>query len=146
VNVGEPAVDYGAPDWLATLIITGAGALLALAAAWIAAALAATESRPDLATLTAVGAVPRTRKRIVAAQAGTIAGIGAVVGVVSGYALGAAFVLFFRYRWPTPDPAWSLTFPWPWLLALLVGLPLLAVTAAWLVTRSRLVLTRRVAT
>ncbi|WP_187289419.1 FtsX-like permease family protein [Xylanimonas cellulosilytica] len=145
VGIGEPAVDYGSPDWLATLIIAGSGALLALAAAWIATALAATESRPDLATLTAVGAVPSTRKRIVAAQAGTVAGIGAFVGVLSGYPLGAAFVLFFRYRWTTPDLAWSLTFPWPWLLALLVGLPLLAVTAAWLATRSRLVLTRRIA-
>jgi putative ABC transport system permease protein len=145
VNVGQDEIDVGAANWLAVLIIAGSGALLALAAAWIAAALAATESRPDLATLTAVGAVPRTRKRIVAAQAGTIAGIGAVVGVLSGFPLGAAFVMYYRYQWDTPDPTWGLTFPWPWLLGLLVGLPLLAVTAAWLVTRGRLVLTRRIA-
>ncbi|QAY64647.1 hypothetical protein ET495_17200 [Xylanimonas allomyrinae] len=146
VTLGGDPVDYGAPDWLTTLLIVGAGALLALAAAWIAAALAATESRPDLATLAAVGATPRTRKRVVAAQAGTVAGIGAMLGVLSGYPLGAAFVLYERYRWATPRLTWALTFPWEMLLTLVVGLPLLAVAAAWLATRSRLVLTRRLET
>ncbi|GAB2452656.1 ABC transporter permease [Xylanimonas ulmi] len=149
VGVGGPPRELGAPQWLSTLIIAGSAGLLALAAAWIATALAATESRPDLATLAAVGAKPSTRKRLVAAQAGTIAGIGALVGAASGVALGAAFVLFERYRdargFGGPDPTWSVVVPWPVLAGLVVGLPLLAVTAAWLVTRSRLVLTHRTA-
>ncbi|GAA1731971.1 hypothetical protein GCM10009809_29230 [Isoptericola hypogeus] len=144
-GVGQPVQDIGAPQWLSTLLIVGSAGVLALAAAWIAAALAATESRPDLATLAAVGAAPTTRKRIVAAQAGTIVVIGSVLGAVSGIALGAAFVLFERYRYDVPDLRWTVEIPWPVLAALVVVLPLLAVAAAWLVTRSRLVLTRRLA-
>lgn len=143
--VGEQVQDYGAPQWLSRLLIVGSAGMLALAAAWIAAALAATESRPDLATLAAVGAAPTTRKRIVAAQAGTIVVIGSVLGAVSGIALGAAFVLFERFRWGTADLRWTVEVPWAVLGGMVVGLPLLAVLAAWLVTRSRLVLTRRVA-
>ncbi len=146
VSLGEEPYSYGSPDWLATLLILGAGLLLALAAAWIAAALAATESRPDLATLTAVGSPPSTRKRVVAAQAGTITVIGVVIGVASGVALGAAFVMNERFRYDQVDPTWEFAVPWLPVAALLVVLPLLAITAAWLVTRSRLTLTRRLAT
>lgn len=145
VTLGAGPSDYGSPQWLSTLLIVGSAGLLALAAAWIVAALAATESRPDLATLAAVGAAPSTRKRIVAAQAGTVAVIGSVLGGASGVVLGAAFVLFERFRYAEPDPRWTVEVPWPVLAATLVVLPLLAVAAAWLVTRSRLVLTRRLA-
>ncbi|SKC37855.1 ABC transporter permease [Krasilnikoviella flava] len=145
VSVGADPQPYGSPQWLSTLLILGSAGILALAAAWIVAALAATESRPDLATLAAVGAAPTTRKRIVAAQAGTVAVIGSVLGGASGVALGAAFVLFERFRYAEPDPRWTVEVPWPVLGATLVVLPSLAVTAAWLVTRSRLVLTRRLA-
>ncbi|MEU2201504.1 ABC transporter permease [Isoptericola sp. NPDC019482] len=145
VTVGAGPRDYGSPQWLSTLLIVGSAGLLALAAAWIVAALAAAESRPDLATLAAVGAAPTTRKRIVAAQAGTVAVLGSVLGGASGVVLGAAFVLFERFRYAEPDPRWTVEIPWPVLGATLVVLPLLAVAAAWLVTRSRLVLTRRLA-
>jgi len=144
-GVGEPVVDHGAPRWLSTLLIVGGAGILALAAAWIVAALAATESRPDLATLAAVGAAPTTRKRIVAAQAGTVAVIGSLLGGVAGIVLGAAFVMFERFRYDEPDPRWTVEVPWLVLGAMVVVLPLLAVAAAWLVTRSRLVLTRRLA-
>ena len=139
----DVAHHYGTPQWLVTLLILGSAVLLALAAAWIAAALAAAETRPDLATLTSVGATPSTRKRIVAAQAGTIATIGAVVGSVSGVALGAAFVLPHRIAGTAVDPTWTVAIPWAALGATLLVVPLLAVTASWLATRSGLVLTRR---
>jgi len=133
--------DYSA---LISTIIVGAAAVMALAAAWIAAALAATESRPDLTTLSAVGASPSTRKRIVAAQAGTIVVIGTVIGTASGIALGSAFVLNNRYgpEWG-PVISWSVSIPWLPLAALVIGLPLIALAAAWLVTRSRETLTHR---
>jgi len=143
VSVGAGPRDYGSPQWLSALLIVGSAGLLALAAAWIVAALAATESRPDLATLAAVGAAPTTRKRIVAAQAGTVAIIGSALGGASGIVLGTAFVLFERFRYDVPDPRWTVEVPWLLLGATLVVLPVLAVAAAWLVTRSRLVLTRR---
>ena len=142
---GDGSEHFADSSGLASMLIFGAGALLALAAAWIAAALAATESRPDLATLTAVGATPGTRKRLVAAQAGTIALLGAVVGAASGLALGAAFVLQRRHTWWGIDPTWEVTIPWAQLALFVVGLPALAVAAAWLVTRGRETLTRRLA-
>ncbi|MGF0117946.1 FtsX-like permease family protein [Promicromonospora sp. Marseille-Q5078] len=145
VAVGAGPRDFGSPQWLSALLIVGSAGLLALAATWIVAALAATESRPDLATLAAVGAAPTTRKRIVAAQAGTVAVIGSVLGGLSGIVLGAAFVMFERFRYAEPDPRWTVEVPWAVLGAMVVVLPLLAVGAAWLVTRSRLVLTRRLA-
>ena len=127
------------------MIIAGAGITLALAAAWISSALAATEARPDLATLTAVGAAPAARKRFVGAQAGVIAVIGTVLGAASGVALGAAFVLPNRYTPWGVDATWFVTIPWVPLSVILVGLPVLAVGAAWIVTRGRETLTRRVA-
>ncbi|WP_165350458.1 ABC transporter permease [Xylanimonas protaetiae] len=142
VGVAEPP--QLTSGWLTTLLILGGTGLLALAAAWIAAALAATEARPDLATLAAVGAAPTTRKRIVAAQAGTIVVIGAVLGLTSGIAVGAAFVLQSRFRY-LEDPTWSVVVPWLPIAVAVVALPLVAVGAAWLVTRGRLALTRRVA-
>ncbi|MFE7408488.1 FtsX-like permease family protein [Isoptericola sp. NPDC057559] len=146
VTLGHGVETYGSPQWLSATLIVGGAGILALAAAWIVAALAATESRPDLATLAAVGAAPTTRKRIVAAQAGTVAVIGTLLGGLSGIVLGAAFVMFERFRYDVPDPRWTVEVPWPLLGATMVVLPLLAVAAAWLVTRSRLVLTRRLAT
>ncbi|MEL7976703.1 ABC transporter permease [Isoptericola sp. F-RaC21] len=145
VSTGQGVQQYGSPQWLSSLLIVGGAGILALAAAWIVAALAATESRPDLATLAAVGAAPTTRKRIVAAQAGTVAVVGSVLGGLSGIVLGAAFVLFERFRYDVPDPRWTVEVPWAVLGATVVVLPLLAVSAAWLVTRSRLILTRRLA-
>ncbi|MBL0887679.1 FtsX-like permease family protein [Myceligenerans indicum] len=119
------------------------GGVVALVATWLAAALAAADSRADLATLTAAGASPATRRRLVAAQAAVVSVTGAVLGTGLGILTAWAFVLLERYRGDFPDPRWTLHVPWQWAGLLLVGLPLLAAGAAWLVTRSRLELTRR---
>lgn len=119
------------------------GAVVALIATWLAAALAAADSRADLATLTAVGASPATRRRLVAAQAAVVSVTGGVLGTGLGIVTAWAFVLLERYRGDFPDPRWVLTVPWHWVGLLLVGLPVLAAGAAWLVTRSRLEITRR---
>ncbi|WP_277210848.1 FtsX-like permease family protein [Isoptericola croceus] len=145
-EVATGVEEYGTPQWITSLAIIVSTGLLALAAAWIAAALAATEARPDLATLAAVGAPPRLRKRIVAAQAGTVAAIGSVLGALSGIALGAAFVLLRRHEQGTSDIRWTVEVPWATLGATVVGLVVVAVVVAWLVTRSREVITRRLAT
>ena len=46
--------------------------------------LALSDARPDLATLSAVGAAPRTRRRVAAAYALVIGFVGAVLGAVVG--------------------------------------------------------------
>ncbi|MGI5187772.1 FtsX-like permease family protein [Promicromonospora sp. CA-289599] len=128
------------------LLIALIAAAVALGVTWLAAGLAAAESRPDLATLEAVGATPRTRRTVVAAQAGAISVVGTVLGLGTGGVLGAALVRLMRsWEMASNAGAWTVEVPWLWLVGLAVTLPVLAVSAAWLVTRPRLLLTRRLA-
>jgi putative ABC transport system permease protein len=135
--------EFGTPQAAQVLLIGLVAGFVALAAVWMAAALAAAESRPDLATLAAVGASPGTRRGVAGAQAGVIAVTGTLLGLVTGPVLGIAFVLYKRYEWGEPDPAWLVEVPWLGIAGLVVALPLLGVASAWLVTRSRVDLTRR---
>ncbi|QOR69294.1 hypothetical protein IM660_11320 [Ruania alkalisoli] len=133
------------PDVSSTLLLLVAAAVVvAIAATALSVGLALADSRPDLATLAAVGASPRVRRRMTAAQAGVIAGIGTVVGVVSGVALGFVFT-----TWQQGDvytgTYWETVVPWEYLVLLLVALPALAIIGGWLFTRSRLPAIRRAA-
>ncbi|HEY0120075.1 MAG TPA: FtsX-like permease family protein, partial [Cellulomonas sp.] len=83
-----PRQDAGPVIWALVAVAIALG----LAATGVAVALAAAESRPDLATLGAVGAAPRMRRRIAAAQAGVLAVTGAVLGVVAGILLARVLV------------------------------------------------------
>jgi putative ABC transport system permease protein len=144
VEVEEP---YRSPTDLTTVFVVGAAALVALAATWIAVGLAAAESRADMATLAAVGAAPRTRRKVAGAQAGVIAATGVVLGSGVGALLGIVFVQVQAAagtRWP--DPSWQVVVPWGVLAAVVIGLPTTAAGAAALCTRSRLPLVRRIAT
>jgi len=127
------AGDYG-PGLLALLV---ASAVITLGAAGIATALAAVEGRPDQATLAAVGATPRVRKRLAAFQAAAVAGLGTAMGIVAGLLPGAAIVVV--------DPALRLLVPWTTLGVTLLAVPLLAMLAALALTRSRVPLERRLA-
>lgn len=126
------------------LILIGLALFVALAATGLSVGLAVADSRSDLAALAAVGASPRTRRRITAAQAGVIAGIGTVAGVVTGLLLGYVLGL-----WQSADQnygsTWQAVVPWWHIVLLLVALPLLAAAAGWLFTRSRLPAVRRMA-
>lgn len=124
---------YG-PGLLALLV---ASAVITLGAAGIATALAATEGRPDQATLAAVGATPRVRKLLASFQAATVAGLGTAMGIVAGFLPGAAIVVV--------DPAMRLLVPWTTLGVTLLAVPLLAMLAALALTRSRVPLERRLA-
>jgi putative ABC transport system permease protein len=109
--------------------------VVTLAAGAVAVGLATSEMRDDLSTLAAVGAGPRLRRRIAAAQAGLIVGIGALLGVAGGIAPAAGLVAFRR------DLEWHV--PWlPLVITVLVA-PALAVAATALLTRPRLILVRR---
>ncbi|MFG3440192.1 FtsX-like permease family protein [Nonomuraea sp. NPDC047897] len=126
-------------------------AVLALGGTFAATGLAAADMRRDLDTLSAVGAAPRTRRLVVATQAGFIAATGTLVGLVAGLVTGIALT------WPMtrhgaagggsvldPGPT-VVAVPWLPVAVGVVGLPILAALVAGLVTRTRLVVARRLA-
>ncbi|MBT2235724.1 FtsX-like permease family protein [Nonomuraea sp. NEAU-A123] len=131
-------------------ILLGVAMVLVLGGTFAATGLAAADMRRDLDTMSAVGAPSRSRRLVIAGQAGYIAGLGAVVGVVAGAVAGIAL------SWPMavgrqrggeafpfdPGPT-TVAVPWLFLVALVLGLPLLAALVAGLSARTRLVLARR---
>lgn len=141
-SVQEGFREYGRELLLVPLALA---LLVALVGTFTAVGLAAADARPDLATLSAVGADPGVRRRVGAAQAGAIAVPGAVLGVAGGIVGGWILVrlnssgtgYYAGYDWSYAVP------PLP-TLALLLGLPLLAVALGWLTVRSRLATPGRV--
>lgn len=125
-----------APHRTTILLLAAASAFVTLAATGIAVGLSAAESREDVALLAAVGAAPRVRRVLAAAQAGLISVLGTILGIPAGI-IPAAGVIGTH-----PD---SLRFVVPWgPLALGCVVAPLAVTAlAALATRSRLPMPRR---
>ncbi|QKG25915.1 FtsX-like permease family protein [Actinomadura verrucosospora] len=139
------------PPMLLALAI--AGAVLAFGGTMIATGLAAADARPDLATLAAIGARPRTRRALAMGQAGFVAVLGCWLGIAAGFVPGVAVarpltaVATIPAR-PDGTPAVpghgpTLDVPWPILLTVGVAVPLLAVLAAALFTRRGLPLTHR---
>ncbi|MEU8008251.1 FtsX-like permease family protein [Micromonospora parva] len=141
-------VEYGgAPRDISPLLLllAAAAGLITVGAAGIATALAAAEGRAELTTLAAVGAAPAVRRLLAICQAGVIAGLGSVLGIVAGLGT-AAIVLVSVNRqyagdWPVPDP-YPFLVPWP-TLGVLVLVPVVAMLGAGLFTRARLPIERR---
>jgi putative ABC transport system permease protein len=123
------------------------GGLAVLIGTLTATGLALADSRPDLATLAAVGARPRTRRVMASAQALVIGLLGAVTGVLVGLVPGIAVT------WPLTSTSWTsggqdshgpiIAVPWALLLGIGVAVPVIAALFAGGVVRSRLPLTRR---
>ncbi len=103
---------------------SAAGVLLALAVLAMTVGLIRSETAADLRTLAAAGASPGTRRMLTAVTAAALALLGALMGVAGAYAGQAAW---FRHdlsslgHWPAVD-----------LLVILVGLPVAAFAAGWL--------------
>lgn len=136
------ALDREAPSTLGTFWwVFGLALLLSLGGTLAATGLAAADLR-DLDIVSAVGGPPRTRRAILAAQAGFIAGIGALVGAAGGAVMGAASAVPLTRRGQPLDaldglgPA-ALAVPWAATALVVLGPPLLAALVAGLVTRSR---------
>ena len=73
------------------LLVLGAlGGVLMLGGTLTATFLALSDARPDLATLSAVGAAPRTRRGVAGSFALVVALVGALVGAVVGFIPGMA--------------------------------------------------------
>jgi len=100
------------------------GAALGLAIVAMAIGLIRGESTRDLQTLTATGAAPRTRRSLTATTAGALALLGVALGTAGAYlALAAGYRAELGKLTPLPAAH---------LAALLVGMPLAAALAGWL--------------
>jgi len=107
-------------------IATAAGALLALAILAMTVGLIRSESAGDLRTLTATGATSRTRRTLTGATAGALALLGAVLGVAGAYvALAATYFNDLDYLSRIPVLS---------LVLIVVGVPLTATAAGWLLS------------
>lgn len=125
--------DYGN---IAMLIVLGAAVVVTLLGTGISVALSAAEGRADLATLAAVGAQPGRRRRFAAAQAWLIGELGCLLGIGVGSLYGYTAHVAFGSPY--------LAVPWTTLAGIAVAVPLFAAILAWLLTRSRLPMIRRV--
>jgi putative ABC transport system permease protein len=105
-------------------IAIAAGALLALAILAMTVGLIRSESAGDLRTLTATGATSRIRRTLTAATAGALALLGALLGVAGAYvALTATYFDDLDYLGRVPAL---------YLVLMVVGVPLAATAAGWL--------------
>ncbi|MET7278826.1 FtsX-like permease family protein [Kribbella sp. NPDC005582] len=127
---------YQNPSGTILLWILIAAAVVTLLGVAISVSLSAAEGRADLATLAAVGASPRRRRNLAAAQAWFLGQLGCVLGVgvgaLYGYTAHAAF--------GSPH----FTVPWAEIGGTLIVVPAFAAALAWLLTRSRLPMVARI--
>jgi putative ABC transport system permease protein len=106
-------------------IATAAGALLALAILAMTVGLIRGESSGDLRTLTAAGATSRIRRTLTATTAGALALLGALLGVAGAYiALAATY---------HDDLGYLSDVPVLYLVLAVVGVPLCAAAAGWII-------------
>ncbi|GIF46199.1 putative ABC transport system permease protein [Asanoa ferruginea] len=103
---------------------TGAGIAVALAVLAMTVGLIRSETARDLRTLTATGARRRTRRSLTAATAGSLALVGAVIGSAAAY--------LALLAWYHREAHWLGHVPVVDLVAILVGLPVVAYAGGWL--------------
>ena len=129
------------------LVLFALGAVLMLGGTLTATFLALSDARPDLATLSAVGAAPRTRRGVAASYAVFVGVVGAVLGVLVGFIPGVAVTYPLTGNGYVPAgvnvPSHYLDVPWLMVLGLVVALPLLTAAVVGLTVRSRLPLVAR---
>jgi putative ABC transport system permease protein len=127
---------YQSPARLWFLGLMGAATIVTLLGVAISVSLSAAEGRADLATLAAIGAPPRRRRGLAAAQAWLLGELGCLLGVgvgaLYGYTAHAAF----------GSPHFMI--PWREIGGIVIVVPLFAGLLAWLLTRSRLPMVSRV--
>ena len=131
------------------LVLGALGAVLMLGGTLTATFLSLSDARPDLATLSAVGASPRTRRAVAASYALVIALVGAVLGVGVGFIPGIAVTYPLTGASWVQDmdpslPSHFLAVPWLLIGSLVVALPLVTALLVGLFTRSRLPMVARI--
>jgi putative ABC transport system permease protein len=108
------------------LVMIGLAILFAVSVTGIAIALGEAESRPEQRSLLAIGADPRLRRRIAASRAAVLTLLAGILAVPAG--LLPVWGLLMSREAPLAVPALEIG-------AAVVVLPLLAVVAAWLLSR-----------
>jgi putative ABC transport system permease protein len=131
---------------IAQIVLLVLGGILMLGGTLTATFLALSDARPDLATLSAVGASPRTRRGVASAYAVVVGLVGAMLGAAVGFIPGIAVT------WPLtsnsgldggPPTGPFLDVPWLMVLGLVVVLPAVTAVVVGLFARSRLPLVAR---
>ncbi len=133
---------------IAQIILLTLGGILMLGGTLTATFLALSDARPDLATLSAVGSSPRTRRRVAAAYAVVVGLVGAALGAAVGFIPGLAVTVPLTTCSSCNVPSGAATGPYldiPWLmvLGLVVVLPVLTALLVGLAARSRLPMVAR---
>jgi putative ABC transport system permease protein len=105
-------------------IATAAGGILALAILALTVGLIRSESAGDLRTLAATGATSRIRRTLTGATAGALALLGALLGVAGAYV-----VMLALYH---DDLGYLSDVPALYLALAVIGVPLTAAAAGWL--------------
>jgi len=134
------------------LVLIVLGAVLMLGGTLTATFLALSDARPDLATLSAVGASPRTRRGVAAAYAVVVGAVGALLGAAVGFVPGLAVTRPLTRTdsgggvpgeevYTTVGP--FLDVPWLMVLGLVLVLPAVTALVVGLFARSRLPLVAR---
>lgn len=130
------------------LVLAGLAAVLMIGGTLVTTLLALSDARPDLATLAAIGARPRTRRGIAAGYALVVALVGSLLGAALGFVPGVAVT------WPLTSQTWTvegaagaghhLEIPWLLIGGVVLLLPLVTAGLMALLVRSRLPLVARV--
>lgn len=132
---------------LIELVLTALAALLMLGGALTTTFLALSDARPDLATLAAVGAAPRTRRWVAAAYSLSIGLVGSLLGVVVGMVPGIALTYpLTGSGWQPPGSHLAshyLAMPWGLMALVVLGLPLSVAAFVALCTRGHLPIVAR---
>lgn len=143
-------------DRIVLWVLGALGAVLMLGGTLTATFLALSDARPDLATLSAVGAAPRTRRGVAAAYALVVGLVGAALGAAVGFIPGVAVT----HPLTSSEGSWMmegsgavngipdatgpfLDIPWLLIAAIVVALPLLTALVVGVSARSRLPLVAR---
>ena len=118
------------PYVAALIAVVAAGATVALVVA-----LSASDMRPDLDTLDAIGAAPSMRRHVTTWQ-GVVLALNAIpTAVLSGLIVGVLAVITFARSgvFPTLTTLWPVV-PWGALLGMLIGMPVLCALVAIVLT------------
>ena len=148
---------YQAPDaiFILLLVLFTLGGVLMLGGTLTATFLALSDARPDLATLSAVGAAPRSRRGVAASYALVVGSVGAVLGALVGFIPGVAITFPLTStseNFCSSSGNGPMTFgatgpfldiPWLLIVGLVIALPLLTALIVGLTARSRLPLAAR---
>jgi len=137
----EPSSDIA----IIQALLLALAAVLMLGGTLTAMFLALSDARPDLATLAAVGAEARVRRKVAASYTFVVAFVGAVLGMVVGFVPGIAvtrpLTVTDYYGQGSSGP--FLDIPWLLIVLVVVGLPVLSSLLVGACVRSRLPMMKR---